>query len=204
MNLSDKVINRLTLYHNILIEYIEKGINNITSLQIGALLKIDASQVRKDVKMLDNIGICKVGYSVKALRKSIEEILGVGKAKEAIIVGAGNLGTALARYDNFAPYGLNILALFDNDPLKIGMSTNGKEIFHTSKLPDLIKRLNVQIAILTVPRQFAQDVANLLVHSGIKYIWNFSPSILEIPDDVQVWNENLIGNFLQFTINHKD
>jgi len=204
MNLSDKVINRLTLYHNILIEYIEKGINNITSLQIGALLKIDASQVRKDVKMLDNIGVCKVGYSVKALRKSIEEILGVGKAKEAIIVGAGNLGTALARYDNFAPYGLNILALFDNDPLKIGMSTNGKEIFHTSKLPDLIKRLNVQIAILTVPRQFAQDVANLLVHSGIKYIWNFSPSILEIPDDVQVWNENLIGNFLQFTINHKD
>jgi len=204
MNLSDKVINRLTLYHNILIEYIEKGINNITSLQIGALLKIDASQVRKDVKMLNNIGICKVGYSVKALRKSIEEILGVGKAKEAIIVGAGNLGTALARYDNFAPYGLNILALFDNDPLKIGMSTNGKEIFHTSKLPDLIKRLNVQIAILTVPRQFAQDVANLLVHSGIKYIWNFSPSILEIPDDVQVWNENLIGNFLQFTINHKD
>jgi len=204
MNLSDKVINRLTLYHNILIEYIEKGINNITSLQIGALLKIDASQVRKDVKMLDNIGICKVGYSVKALRKSIEEILGVGKVKEAIIVGAGNLGTALARYDNFAPYGLNILALFDNDPLKIGMSTNGKEIFHTSKLPDLIKRLNVQIAILTVPRQFAQDVANLLVHSGIKYIWNFSPSILEIPDDVQVWNENLIGNFLQFTINHKD
>jgi len=204
MNLSDKVINRLTLYHNILIEYIEKGINNITSLQIGALLKIDASQVRKDVKMLDNIGICKVGYSVKALRKSIEEILGVGKAKEAIIVGAGNLGTALARYDNFSPYGLNILALFDNDPLKIGMSTNGKEIFHTSKLPDLIKRLNVQIAILTVPRQFAQDVANLLVHSGIKYIWNFSPSILEIPDDVQVWNENLIGNFLQFTINHKD
>jgi len=204
MNLSDKVINRLTLYHNILIEYIEKGINNITSLQIGALLKIDASQVRKDVKMLDNIGICKVGYSVKALRKSIEEILGVGKAKEAIIVGAGNLGTALARYDNFAPYGLNILALFDNDPLKIGMSTNGKEIFHTSKLPDLIKRLNVQIAILTVPRQFAQDVANLLIHSGIKYIWNFSPSILEVPDDVQVWNENLIGNFLQFTINHKD
>jgi redox-sensing transcriptional repressor len=201
MNLSEKVINRLTLYHSILLGW---RAENITSAQIAALLRIDASQVRKDIKMLDNVGVCKVGYPAAALKKSIEDTLGVGKAKEAFIVGAGNLGTALAKYDNFAPYGLNVLALFDNDPLKAGRIINGKEVFDISKLPDLTRRLNVRIAILTVPREFAQNVADLLAASGIKYIWNFSPSILQVPDDVEVWNENLVGNFLQFTINHKD
>ncbi|MDR1167587.1 MAG: redox-sensing transcriptional repressor Rex [Heliobacteriaceae bacterium] len=199
--LSDKVINRLTLYHSILTGYIGKGIENITSPQIAGLLKVDASQVRKDIKLLNNAGICKVGYSVKELKKSIEKTLGFENTKEAFIVGAGNLGLALAKYDNFAPYGLEILALFDNDPLKVGLATNNKQVFHISKLPDLTERLNVSIAVLTVPGSFAQEVADLLIESGIKYIWNFSSCILEVPPEVQVWNENLIGNFLQFTVN---
>ncbi|MDR2426540.1 MAG: redox-sensing transcriptional repressor Rex [Endomicrobium sp.] len=202
MKLSDKVINRLTLYHNILVGYMEKGVYNITSPQIALLLKIDASQVRKDLKLLNNSGICKVGYSVVELKKSIENFLGFVKTKEAFIVGAGNLGMALAKYDNFGLYGFNILALFDNDPLKVGLSINNKEVLHISKLKSLAQSLNVNIAILTVPRQFAQSVAELLAKSGIKYIWNFSPCVIEAAEGVEVWNENLIGNFLQFTINH--
>ncbi|MDR1941339.1 MAG: redox-sensing transcriptional repressor Rex [Endomicrobium sp.] len=202
MKLSDKVIHRLTLYHNILVGYMEKNISYATSPQIAALLKIDASQIRKDLKLLNNDGICKVGYPVVELKQSIEKFLGFIKKKEAFIVGAGNLGMALAKYDNFELYGFSILALFDNDPLKVGMSTNGKEVFHISKLENLASRLNVQIAILTVPRKFAQPVADFLVKSGIKYIWNFSPCVIEVAEGIQVWNENLIGNFLQFTINH--
>lgn len=199
--LTDKVINRLTLYHCILVEYNEKGIEFISSPQIGSRLNVDDSQVRKDIKFLNNIGKCKVGYSVKELKDSIEHTLGFKKVKDAFIVGAGNLGMALAKYDNFENYGLNILALFDNDPLKVGNSIKGKEIFHISKLPNLAERLNVNIAILTVPREFANDTALYLANSGIKYIWNFTPSVLDVPKEVKVWNENLIGNFLQFTNN---
>lgn len=199
--LTDKVINRLTLYHCILVEYNDKGIEFISSPQIGSRLNVDDSQVRKDIKFLNNVGKCKVGYSVKELKDSIEHTLGFKKVKDVFIVGAGNLGMALAKYDNFENYGLNILALFDNDPLKVGNSIKGKEIFHVSKLPNLAERLKVNIAILTVPREFANDTALYLANSGIKYIWNFTPSVLDVPEGIKVWNENLIGNFLQFTNN---
>lgn len=196
---SDKVINRLTLYHCILIDYILQDIEFISSPQIANLLKIDDSQVRKDISLLNNVGKCRVGYIAKDLKENIEKTLGFEKPKEAFIVGAGNLGSALAKYSNFANYGLQVLALFDNDALKVGMKVNNKEIFPISKLPELAKKLSVEIAILTVPREHAQKTADFLVKSSIKYIWNFTPTVLSVPDDVQVWNENLMGNFLRFT-----
>lgn len=197
--ISDKVINRLTLYHCILSDYIVQGHEYISSPQIAALLKIDDSQVRKDISMLNKVGKCRVGYIVKDLKKSIESTLGFENPKDAFIVGAGNLGLALAKYDNFTNYGLNVLALFDNDSLKVDNMVNGKQVFHISRLPDLGVRLSVDIAILTVPREHAQKTADFLVASNIKYIWNFTPTVLSVPKDVQVWNENLMGNFLQFT-----
>lgn len=196
---SDKVINRLTLYHCILTDYLSKHIEFISSPQIANLLKIDDSQVRKDISLLNNVGKCRVGYIVKELKDTIEKTLGFEKPKEAFIVGAGNLGSALAKYDNFANYGLKVLALFDNDTLKVGMKVNDKEVFHITKLPNLAQRLGVEIAILTVPREYAQRTADFLIESNIKYIWNFTPTVLSVPEYVQVWNENLMGNFLHFT-----
>ncbi len=202
-NISDKTINRLTLYHCILEDYAKKDVQYITSPQIANLLRIDDSQVRKDVALLNNIGKCKVGYDVHELKLSIERTLGFENIKDVFIVGSGNLGFALAKYNDFKSYGLNVLALFDNDPLKVGMTINEKQIFHISKLPNLKERLNVEIVVLTVPNNHAQEVADFLVNSGIKYIWNFSSRILDLPSDVQVWNENLMGNFLQFTMDKK-
>ena len=196
---SDKVINRLTLYHCILTDYILKNIEFISSPQIAGLLKIDDSQVRKDLSLLNNAGKCRVGYIVKDLKKNIEKTLGFENTKNAFIIGAGNLGSALAKYDNFASYGLSVLALFDNDTLKVGMKINEKEVFHISKLPELAEKLAVEIVILTIPRDYAQKTADFLVQSNIKYIWNFTPTVLAVPADVQVWNENLMDNFLQFT-----
>jgi len=198
---SYKVINRLTLYHCILTDYILKNIEYISSPQIAVLLKIDDSQVRKDISLLNNVGKCRVGYVAKDLKTSIEKTLGFSKPKDAFIVGAGNLGLALAKYDNFTNYGLNVLALFDNDAKKLNMKINNKEVFNVSKLPGLASSLAVEIAILTVPRENAQQTADFLVKSNIKYIWNFTPTVLSVPNDVQVWNENLMGNFLQFTYN---
>jgi len=198
---SEKVINRLTLYHCILQDYITAGKEYISSKQIATLLRIDDSQVRKDINLLNNSGKSRVGYIVKELKTSIEKTLGFSKSKTAYIIGAGNLGMALAKYDNFTSYGLNIISLFDNDKNKIGGEINGKKILDIKQLPEIVAGDGTEIAILTVPGKHAQKTANLIIKSNIKYIWNFTPTVLEVPQDVQVWNENLMGNFLQFTYN---
>ena len=197
--ISDKIINRLTLYHCILSDFIAQKIDTVTSVQIATLLKIDDSQVRKDISLLENSGKSRVGYHVADLKKAIEKTLGFSHPKNAFIVGAGNLGLALAKYDNFLNYGLNVLALFDNDPLKVGVTVNKKEVYHISKLPELAKIMGVQMVLLTVPRSASQQTVDFLVQSNIKYIWNFSPSVLSVPEGIEVWNENLMGNFLHFS-----
>lgn len=188
------------MYHCVLVDYIEQGIEFVSSTKLSKLLNIDDSQIRKDIKLLEYSGKCKVGYSVRELKEIIEKRLTFSKNKDVFIVGAGNLGLALAKNDNFDYYGFNILALFDSNDLKTGISIDEKQIFHISKLPDLVQRLGVKIAILTVPHSQAQKAANFLIDSGIKYIWNFTQCILDVPDDIHVWNENLIGHFLQLTI----
>ena len=199
--ISEKVINRLTLYHCILQDFITKGEEYISSKQIATLLNIDDSQVRKDINILNNSGKSRVGYIVKELKTSIEKTLGFSKTKQAVIIGAGNLGMALAKYDNFTSYGLNILALFDNDETKIGKEINSKKILNIEELPKFATEHGVEIAILTVPGKYAQKTAEFITKSNIKYIWNFTPTVLEVPSGIQVWNENLMGNFLQFTYN---
>ena len=131
MNIPDKVVNRLTLYHFIL-DDLREDEKYISSTRIANLLNIDNSQVRKDLKYLDNSGKCRVGYEVKSLKRKIEERLGFEQTKDAFIVGAGNLGSALAKYNSFKDYGLNILAMFDKDSKKIGSVINGKEVFDIS------------------------------------------------------------------------
>lgn len=207
MNIPDKVINRLTMYHFIL-DDIREDEKYISSTKFANLLNIDNSQVRKDLKYIDNQdgyrGKCRVGYEVLKLKNKIEECLGFKKTKDVFIVGAGNLGSALAKYDSFQDYGLNVLAMFDKDPKKIGTVINGKEVFDISRVGNLAQRLGVETAILTVPKEYAQGAANYLAGSGIKYIWNFTTCILDVPKDVKVWNENLIGSFLQFTNENKE
>lgn len=200
MIIPDKVVNRLTLYHFIL-DDLREDERYISSTKIAQLLNIDNSQVRKDLKYLDKPGKARLGYDTKILKKAIEEKLGFKQTKDAFIIGSGNLGSALAKYSNFKDYGINILAMFDSDPNKIGTTINGKEVFNITKVGNLSQRLGVDIAILTVPRESAKSVANYLAGSGIKFIWNFTTCILDVPENVKVWNENLIGSFLQFTNN---
>lgn len=200
-NISSKTIQRLTLYHCILRDYIIKEKEYISSNQISELLKIDDSQVRKDITLCNIQGKSKIGYDVAELKKSIEQLLGFKIAKDVFIIGAGNLGLALTNYNDFKDYGLNILALFDVDPKKINTIINSKRVFHLSKLGDLVKRMEIEIAILTVPSPVAQEVADMLVKANIKYIWNFTTTILEVPETIKICNENLMGSFLDFTKN---
>ena len=197
--ISDKVISRLTQYHCILVDYIKKKNYTITSSTIAQLLKIDDSQVRKDISMLNNTGKSRVGYDVNRLKETIEKTLGFKNPKNAFIIDAGNLGTALAKYNDFEAYGINVMALFDVDKEKIGKKINSKPVFDIKELSEYTKKMNVEIGILTVPSDFAQEIANYAVKSKINYIWNFSPTVLDVPNGVEVWNENLMGNFLQFS-----
>ena len=197
-NLSQRAIVRLTQYHTILRDYFKKNIKNITSSQISKLLEIDETQVRKDIKSINCKGKCKVGYEVFDLKKIIEDVLDYKVIKKAYVIGAGNLGTALSKYSKFNDYGLEICALFDIDKSKIGNKIDDKHIYNLSSIKNHIDKTGINIAILTTPNKVAQEVADFLVKSGIKYIWNFAPTILCVPENVHVWHENLIGSFLQF------
>ena len=196
--LSQRTINRLTQYYTILRDYFKKNIQNITSSQISQLLDIDETQVRKDIKSINCKGKCKVGYNVVELKAIIENILDYKVIKKAFVIGAGNLGVALSKYSKFSEFGLEIECLFDSDNEKIGKIIDGKEIFDIALLKDKVKNTGINIAILTTPNKVAQTVCNYLVESGIKYIWNFAPSILIVPKNVKVWHENIIGSFIQF------
>lgn len=199
--LSKKWMSRLTLYHSILTNAEKKGEEYITSTYMSELLKnIGASLIRKDIGDLSYKGVCRKGYSVKDLKELIEQRLSFSKNKDVYIIGAGNLGFALAKNNNFEYYGFNIKALFDANDLKVGIKVNGIEVFHISELDRMSREQNVKIAILAVPYDNAEAAIKQLVNAGIKYIWNFTEHIACVPEDVHIWNENLIGHFLQLTI----
>lgn len=142
-------------------------------------------------------GRCRVGYEIKSLKKSIEKKLGFSSEKKAIVVGAGGLGSAIARYDNFNDYGFNIIALFDVDPSKVGKKISGKEIHHMKKLSSVIEEEDVKIVVLAAPKSEAQNIVNQLKNLDIEYIWNFTPCVIDVPDNILVRNESLVANFLR-------
>jgi len=192
-------INRLTQYHSILSDFEYRNENFITVSQLSSLLKTDIETTLEDLKSIEYPEQNLSKINVTDLKNHIESFLGFKKIKKAFIIGAGNLGTALAKYRDFEDYGLNILALFDNDKSKFGTTINNKIILDISKLPNLVKKSKVDIAILTVPKKYAQIMATYIAAAGIKYIWNFTPAVLDVPDDVKVLNENIIENLLKFT-----
>lgn len=196
--LSQRTINRLTQYYTILRDLTKKEVQSITSSYISQLLKIDETQVRKDIKQINCKGKCKVGYSVFELKDKIESVLDYKIIKKALIIGAGNLGNALANYGKFSEFGLEITALFDINSDIIGQEINGIKIFDLKTIDEYIKKTNIKIAILTTPNKAAQEVCDYIISKGIKYIWNFAPTILNVPQDVKVWHENLVGSFIQF------
>lgn len=191
-------LKRLPLYYNIAIRALARGENYISSAFIAEKLDIDATQVRKDIAAIGYVGKPKVGFDAKEFSSHLEDFLGFSKKRNIILIGAGNLGIALAKYDGFAQYGLEIKAIFDKDPHKIGMQISGKDVISMAEMKNYISKNDVQIAIMTLPAQFAQDVADELVASNIKAIWNFAPVNLNLPKDVICWNQDLAASFITF------
>jgi len=184
-------LSRLPLYYRRLLRSIEHGETVISSHELGIAANVPAAQVRKDLSHLGELGRAGVGYDTQHLAATLQTFLGLANDKEAVLVGAGNLGRALAGYPGFARYGLKIVALFDTDPCKIGTSVSGIEIFPLDKLKNLSERLHIKMGIIAVPAQEAQSVADRMVEAGIEVIWNFAPRRVVVPEGILTENEDL-------------
>lgn len=187
-------VRRLPLYLRTLKEFLADGIEQVSCTQISEELGLDSIQVRKDLSITGAVGKPKIGYETRALIASIQEFLGWNNVNNAFVIGAGSLGTALLGYSRFEEYGLNILAGFDIDPAKIGTQIHEREILPLSKLPNLVERMHVKIALLTVPGPAAQEIAKTLTAAGIQAILNFTPEKLDVPKDVIVEDVNIAAS----------
>jgi redox-sensing transcriptional repressor len=193
-SISRPTLNRLPNYLNYLKIKQKEGVEYISSTVMAEDLKQNPVQVRKDLALTGSVGKPKTGFEVNTLIDDIIEILGYNNTHDAILVGAGQLGKTLLSYNGFSNYGLNILAAFDVNKLLHNTEVNGKKIFPLDKMKNLIERLNVHIGIITVPAKNAQEVCDLMIEYGIRAIWNFAPTHLDVPDNIIVQNENMAAS----------
>ena len=180
----DATIGRLTAYSRFLKEAEEKGISTVSSQNIAEATGVTPAQVRKDLAYFGEFGTRGVGYNPKELYNYIMKILGLDKKWNVAIFGAGNLGTALSQYRGFLERGFEIVRMFDTDPEKVGKKLNDIDIFHLDELKEKAKELNIELAIVAVPAQAAQEVVNMIVEAGIRGIINFAPVNIFVPDNI--------------------
>ncbi|HET6823157.1 MAG TPA: redox-sensing transcriptional repressor Rex [Anaerolineales bacterium] len=182
----DIIIGRLPVYLRALQQLAEKGILTTSSQELGEIIGISAAQIRKDISQFGEFGKQGTGYSIPFLIERLRDILKVDRVWEVIIVGMGDIGHALARYNGFANRGFHISMVFDNDPEKIGQKVGEYEVYDTATLPEKVKQNKIKIAMLAAPASSAQEIADLLVKAGIKAIVNYAPTSLNVPSGVRV------------------
>ena len=189
--ISKATIDRLPLYYRTLRLAQDDGMDIISSDELGRRLELTPEQIRKDLALFGQFGKKGVGYYVNELKFNVGKILGLDNHWNIAIVGIGHLGVALANYQNFIALGFNLVALFDNDPNIIGKTVNHVKVKSIDELLSCAKNLKIDIGVIAVPAQFAQQVADKLVKANIKGIWNFAPVKMRVPEDVKIVNEDL-------------
>ena len=199
--ISQAVIRRLPRYYRYLGELIEQGVERISSNELSKRMKVTASQIRQDLNNFGGFGQQGYGYNVPYLYAEIGKILGLDRTHHIIIIGAGNLGQALANYVKFEKRGFKVVGIFDINPVLKGISIRGNEIRMMDELPEFLRENDVQIATLTLPKAYAEETANLLVENGIKAIWNFAHLDLAVPEDVIVENVHLSESLMRLSYN---
>ena len=192
-------IERLPLYYRCLQKMEDKQVEVFSSQELGEMLGIPSTQVRKDLSYYGEFGRRGVGYNVATLLENLEEILGLDEAWEIVLVGAGNLGHALINYGGFRKLGLNINYVLDNAQEKIGEKLGAAEIYSLDQLEEVIHQQNIKIGIIAVPEEVAQEIADRLIAAGVEAIWNFAPTRLQVPEEVEVRNEDLAIGLISLT-----
>ena len=187
---SKAVLKRLPGYLAYLKSLPDNAPPNISATMLANALGMGEVQVRKDLAMVSDGGRPKIGYQRQNLADDIEQFLGYDNTTDAVLIGAGKLGQALMGYVGFDDYGLNILAAFVVDPV-LDKTDEGKPVYHISRLESFCRTHKVLMGIITVPAEHAQQVADRLISGGIKAIWNFAPTHLDVPSNILVQNENM-------------
>ncbi len=199
--ISRAVIKRLPRYFRYLGELKDAGVEKISSQELSQIMHVTASQIRQDLNNFGGFGQQGYGYNVKHLYDEIGRILGLDREHNLIIIGGGNLGSALAGYGNFANRGFIMKGVFDVSPSLAGQYIRNIPILPMSALPEFIEKNNIDIAVIAIPKTQAVAVADTLVKCGIKAIWNFSHVDLEVPDDVVVESVHLSESLMRLSYN---
>lgn len=199
--ISQAVIGRLPRYFRYLGELKDEGVERISSQELSELMHVTASQIRQDFNNFGGFGQQGYGYNVEFLYSEIGKILGLDKTHHLIIIGAGNLGQALGNYMNFERRGFILKGIFDKNPALHGRKVREIQVQPMEKVEEFVRENDIDIAVLTVPKTSAVEVAEILVANGIKAIWNFAHVDLNIPEGIQVENVHLSDSLMKLSYN---
>jgi len=180
----DVVVRRLPLYARSLRYLLRDGILSVSSQELGERINVTAAQIRKDLSYFGEFGKQGIGYDVERLLNQIEHILGIDRAWAVALIGAGQLGEALIRYEGFREQGIHIAAVFDANTQKIGKSVGGIIIEHSDSISTVLPQRNIQMAIIAVPADRAQQVANVLIKANVRAILSYAPTVIQVPEGV--------------------
>lgn len=194
--ISMAVIRRLPKYHRYLGDLLKNGIDRISSKELSEKIGFTASQIRQDFNCFGDFGQQGYGYNVRELYDDISKILGLNKKYNTVIIGAGNLGQAVANYGRFEKLGFSLKGIFDKNPKLIGIKIRDIDIKDIDELEAFLHREKIDIGILCIPKEQAQVIADVFVKCGLKGIWNFAPTDLNVPDDVVIENVHLSESIL--------
>ncbi len=197
----EATIIRLSVYSRYLKQLEINNITTISSVDIARGVNGSSAQVRKDLAYFGEFGMRGVGYNVKELNSHIMKILGLNTNWNVVIVGAGNLGSALSQYKGFQERGFRVLGMFDNDPEKIGRRIGEIEVYPISQIKEFVEINTVRICVIAVPAHYAQEVVAGVVDAGVKAILNFAPRALSVPEHVEIRNVDLAVNMEILTFN---
>ncbi len=199
--ISQAVISRLPRYFRYLGELKDEGVERISSQDLSELMKVTASQIRQDFNNFGGFGQQGYGYNVEYLYTEIGRILGLDKTHKFVIIGAGNLGQALGGYLNFERRGFIFSGMFDKNPALVGKEVRGIKVQSMDCLDEFVRNNDIDIAVLTIPKTSAIEVADRLAKNGIKAIWNFAHVDLNLPQDIQVENVHLSDSLMKLSYN---
>lgn len=203
-DISMAVIKRLPRYYRYLEELLDNGVDKISSNELSVKMNVTASQIRQDLNNFGGFGQQGYGYNVEYLHREIARILCIDIPHSMVIVGAGNLGRAIANYANFEKRGFVVKGMFDCNPELIGKECRGAVVMPMEELQNFIRENNIDILALTIPKTGANQVAQMAVEAGIKGIWNFAHMDLNVPDNVVVENVHLSESLMTLSYNLGD
>jgi len=195
-DISMAVIKRLPKYYRHLAELLRNDVDRVSSKELSEKIGFTASQIRQDFNCFGGFGQQGYGYNVKELYNEISNILGLEKRYKTVIIGAGNIGQAVANYTRFEKFGFDLEAIFDVNPKLIGMKMKDVDISDIDTMDDFLKKNPVDIGIICVPHTVAQRVADTLVDNGVRGIWNFAPLDIQVPEHVSIENVHLSESLL--------